>query len=83
MSLEKIPQKERQEKTPEELMASIEEEVGKKIKEEGVDANEIAGIAEDLKNEGKFNAGDELNEEAFRIYRKNLIERELKKRAEN
>ncbi|MEK7548907.1 MAG: hypothetical protein AAB496_00215 [Patescibacteria group bacterium] len=66
----------------EKLMLIIEEKIDKKIKEEGIDANEIAGIAENLKNKGLFLAGDELQEEAFKIYRQNLIDREFEKELE-
>ncbi len=66
--------------TNKELMEFIEKEIDRKIREEGVDADEVSKIAEDLKNKGLFTAGDELNNEAFRIYRKNLIDQEFKKR---
>lgn len=69
MNPEKMPQKE-----------EISEEIDRKIKEKGVDADEIAKIAEDLKNKGLFAAGDELQEEAFKIYRQRLIDEELEKR---
>jgi hypothetical protein len=68
--------------TKQELIEIIEEEVDKRIKrikEEGIDANEIAKIAEDLKREGIL-AGDELNKKALKAYRKKLIEEEIKKR---
>ena len=66
--------------TNKELMESIEEEIDGKIKKEGMDIDEISKIAEDLKNKGLFVAGDELKNEAFRIWRQNLIDQELEKR---
>ena len=44
-----------------------------------MDIDEISKIAEDLKNKGLFVAGDELKNEAFRIWRQNLINQELEK----
>ena len=66
--------------TRQELIESIEEEIDGKIKKEGMDIDEISKIAEDLKNKGLFVAGDELKNEAFRIWRQNLIDQELEKR---
>ena len=65
--------------TRQELIESIEEEIDGKIKKEGMDIDEISKIAEDLKNKGLFVAGDELKNEAFRIWRQNLINQELEK----
>ncbi|MEK7634287.1 MAG: hypothetical protein AAB396_00160 [Patescibacteria group bacterium] len=65
--------------TNKELIESIEEEIDGKIKKEGMDIDEISKIAEDLKNKGLFVAGDELKNEAFRIWRQNLINQELEK----
>lgn len=62
------------------LIESIEKEIDRKIKEEEVDINEISDIAEDLKNKGLFTAGDELRNEAFRIWRQKLIDQEIEKR---
>ena len=66
--------------TKQELIESIGEEIDAMIRERGVDGNAVAEIAEDLKNKGLFTAGDELKNEAFRIWRQNLIDEELEKR---
>ena len=53
--------------------------IDERIQNEGVDGEEIAKIAEGLKNKGLFTAGADLNQEAARIYREKLIDKETKK----
>jgi len=68
--------------TNQELIESIGEEIDAKIRsgEIGIDMNAVAEIAENLKNEGKFTAGDELRNEALIIWRQSLINQKLEKR---
>ena len=68
--------------TKQELIESIGEEIDAKIRsgEIGIDMNAVAEIAENLKNEGKFTAGDELRNEALIIWRQSLINQKLEKR---
>ncbi len=63
----------------EKQMRSIVEKIDRVIREEGVDRDKIAEIAEELKRRPGIPAGDKLYEEAFSSYRQSLIEQELKK----